>query len=61
MTIYLTIITTVLVATQVIRITQNAINLHRMGGIDKRDLEVQKAVFYMLHEKLKKELNVEGK
>lgn len=61
MTIYLTIITTILVLTQIIRLIQNAISLKRMGGIEKRDLEVQKAVFYMLHEKLKKELNVEGK
>lgn len=61
MTTYLTIITTILVATQVIRITQNAISLYRMGTVEKRDLEVQKAVFYMMHEWLKKELHVEGK
>lgn len=61
MELYLTIITTALVITQVIRVTQNAIQLKRLGGVDKRDIEVQKAVFYMLHEKLKKELHVEGK
>lgn len=60
MTIYLTIITTILVLTQIIRVTQNAISLHRFDRIDKRDVEVQKAVYYMLHEKLKKELNING-
>lgn len=60
MTTYLTIITTILVLTQIIRVTQNAISLRRFGRIDKRDVEVQKAVYYMLHEKLKKELNING-
>lgn len=35
---YLVIITTVLVITQVIRITQNAINLHRQHVIYKKQL-----------------------
>ena len=60
MTIYMTIITTILVLTQIIRVTQNAISLHRFDWIDKRDVEVQKAVYYMLHEKLKKELEING-
>lgn len=60
MTIYLTIITTILVLTQIIRVTQNAISLHRFDRIDKRDVEVQKAVYYMLHEKLKKEIDING-
>ena len=66
MSIYLTIITTVLVATQIIRITQNAIQLHRQNkkidqtlgwiksnDISERDFVIQREVFYMLHEKLK--------
>ena len=67
MNTYLIIITTVLVATQIIRITQNAIQLHRQNekigqtlkwiednDISERDFEIQREVFYMLHEKLKK-------
>ena len=66
MSIYLTIITTVLVATQIIRITQNAIQLHRQNkkidqtlgwiksnDISERDFEIQREVFYMLYAKLK--------
>lgn len=63
MNIYLTIITTVLVLTQVIRITQNHIQLRRqnklfkaqLGQIDdvtQDDLERQKAVYRMLYEEL---------
>ena len=50
---YLAIITTVLVITQVIRVTQNAISLHRQGKIFKKqveelaELEVKKADFEM--------------
>ena len=68
MTTYLTIITTVLVATQVIRITQNAISLRRqnkeisktMGWIrdndvSEHDFEIQRSVFYMLYDRLTKE------
>ena len=35
---YLTIMVTILVATQIIRITQNAINLHRQNQSIKRDM-----------------------
>ena len=63
---YLTIMVTVLVATQVIRITQNAINLHRQNKQIKRDLDwfnerevtkedfdCQREVMYLLREKLR--------
>lgn len=39
MTIYLTIITTALVLTQIIRITQNAINLKRQNKEIKRNID----------------------
>lgn len=68
MTTYLTIITTVLVLTQIIRITQNHISLFRQekkikktvgwlkdNDVSERDFEVQRQVFYMLYNKLKKE------
>ena len=50
---YLVIITTVLVITQVIRVTQNAINLHRQNALYKKqlkeldDLELKKDDFEM--------------
>lgn len=66
MTTYLTIITTVLVLTQIIRITQNHISLFRQekeikktvgwikdNDVSERDFKVQREVFYMLYEKLK--------
>ena len=65
MNIYLAIITTVLVLTQIIRVTQNAISLYRQEKelakkigwlkdyyVTERDFEVQREVFYMLHDKL---------
>lgn len=65
---YLTIITTVLVATQIIRVIQNHISLFRQqkkiketcewvekNDISERDFEVQREVFYMLYERLKEE------
>ena len=68
MTTYLTIITTILVITQVIRITQNAITLHWQNKAMKRDLawlkdhyvtqedfENQRAVFSLLREKLEED------
>lgn len=71
MNIYLTIMVTVLVATQVIRITQNAIQLRRQeraiakdlawikdNGVTQRDFEVQRDCFYMLREYLGKEMNI---
>ena len=39
MTVYLAIITTVLVVTQVIRIVQNTINLHRNNKVVKAQLD----------------------
>lgn len=51
MELYLTIITTVLVATQIIRITQNAITLHRQNVLfnkqceEVRDIEIMKKDF----------------
>ena len=66
MNTYLAIITTVLVITQIIRVTQNHINLFRQNkkiqeqldwikdnDVSQRDFEIQREVFYMLHEKLK--------
>ncbi len=60
---YTTIITTILVATQVIRVTQNAISLHRQekdikkvcgwikdNDVSEKDFNTQREVFYMLHD-----------
>lgn len=68
MTTYLTIITTALVITQIIRLIQNAINLHRQNqqidrdlswikdrDITQRDFDVQKECFYLLRDWLKKQ------
>ena len=68
MTTYLTIITTVLVLTQIIRIVQNQISLFsnrkkiehtiswiKDNDISERDFEIQREVFYLLYEKLKKD------
>ena len=68
MNTYLTIMVTVLVATQIIRITQNQISLFRQNkkieksigwikenDVSERDFEIQRKVFYMLYEKLKGE------
>ena len=62
---YLTIMVTVLVATQIIRVTQNAISLYRQehqikkhigwikdADVSERDFEVQRAVYMMLYNKL---------
>lgn len=69
MNAYLTIMVTVLVLTQVIRITQNAIQLHRQNheimkacswikenDISEKDFETQREVFYLLKEKLQREV-----
>ncbi len=66
MNTYLTIITTVLVITQIIRVVQNAINLHRQNNeikktltwfkdhdISERDFDVQRECFYLLRDYLK--------
>lgn len=63
---YLTIMVTVLVATQVIRITQNTIQLHRQKKqiernlewfnereVKKEDFDCQREVMYLLREKLR--------
>lgn len=68
MTTYLTVITTVLVLTQIIRVSQNAIQLHRQGkkidnvcnwirenDISERDFITQREVFRLLKEKLSEE------
>ena len=70
MNIYLTIMVTVLVITQVIRITQNHIQLQRQrkeidkavgwikdNDVSEHDFEIQRKVFYMLYKKLSKEEN----
>lgn len=64
MTIYLAIITTVLVATQVIRIVQNTISLNkhnkminaelnRIGNISNEDIEIQKEAYRLIVDCLK--------
>jgi hypothetical protein len=71
MDIYLTIMVTVLVATQVIRVTQNAIQLHRQekavakdiawikdNDISQRDFDVQRDCFYLLRDYLEREMNI---
>ena len=72
MNIYLTIMVTVLVLTQVIRITQNAIQLHRQekriekdlawirdNDISQRDFDVQRDCFYLLRDYLEREMGVD--
>ena len=68
MNTYLTVMVTILVATQIIRIAQNHINIVRQqkkiddtvgwikdNDVSQRDFEIQRKVFYMLYEKLKGE------
>ena len=65
MEVYLTIMVTVLVATQIIRVTQNHISLIKQrkeieksidwikdNDISQKDFEIQRKVFYLLYEKL---------
>lgn len=65
MNVYLTFMVAVLVATQIIRITQNAIQLHHQqkqidkavgwikdNDVSERDFEIQRAVYMMLYNKL---------
>ena len=65
---YLAVITTVLVITQVIRITQNAISLHRQKvefkknlgelsemEVTKADFEMQRKAYRLIVERLSKE------
>lgn len=44
---YMTIITTILVATQVIRVTQNAISLHRQEKTLKRFVDGLKTMMFL--------------
>ena len=64
MTIYLAIITTVLVVTQVIRVVQNTISLcrknklidselNRIGNISNEDVETQKEAYRLIVDCLK--------
>lgn len=70
MNIYLAIITTVLVVTQIIRVTQNHIQLRRQrdeidkavgwikdNDISEADFETQREVFYLLKDWLLRERN----
>lgn len=63
---YLAVITTVLVLTQIVRVTQNAIQLHLQNKeikrninwitereITKEDFDCQREVMYLLRDKLK--------
>lgn len=71
MNIYLAIITTVLVLTQIFRLIQNAIQLHRQEkaiakdlawlkdrDITERDFDVQRDCFYLLRDYLEREMNI---
>lgn len=71
MNIYLAIITTVLVLTQIVRLIQNAIQLHRQekaiakdlawlkdNDISERDFDVQRDCFYLLRDYLEREMNI---
>ena len=64
MNTYLVIITTVLVLTQVIRIVQNTISLHkhnkminaelnRLGNISNEDIEIQKEAYRLIVSRLR--------
>ena len=71
MNIYLAIITTVLVLTQIVRLIQNAIQLHRQekaftkdlawikdNDISQRDFDVQRDCFYLLRDYLEREMKI---
>lgn len=68
MNTYLAVITTVLVITQIIRLIQNSINLHRQKeeiqrsiewfnerDVSKEDFDTQRECVYLLREWLKKQ------
>ena len=70
--IYLAIITTVLVATQIVRLIQNAIQLRRQEkaiakdlawlkdrDITERDFDVQRDCYYLLRMWLEKEMDID--
>ena len=67
MNVYLTIMVTILVVTQIIRITQNHIQLTKQrkeiektlnwikdNDISEKDFEIQRKVFYLLYDELMK-------
>ena len=69
MTTYLTIITTILVLTQIIRVTQNHISLRRQNlifdkevgelkdiEVKKEDFEMQRKAYMLIVERLEREL-----
>lgn len=71
MTLYLTIITTILVITQIIRIVQNTINLYRnnkvfeaqlkqIEDITQEDLETQREAYRLMVKHFKTEKDGEG-
>ena len=72
MNTYLTIITTVLVITQVVRVTQNMFQLHRQNTlynrqlqeladmeVKKQDFEMQRKAYRLIVEKLERDLDEE--
>ena len=72
MNLYLTIMMTVLVATQIIRITQNHISLFRKekeikkacawikdNDVSEHDFEIQRKVYYMLYDELIRRANAD--
>lgn len=71
MNTYLTIVTTALVITQIIRLTQNAVSLRRQNKVIKEqligisdltesDLQTQREAYRMLHQWLKMKIEEEG-
>ena len=72
MSVYLTIMVTVLVLTQIVRLIQNAIQLRRQNkaftkdlawikdnDISKRDFDVQRDCFYLLRDYLEREMGID--
>lgn len=68
MEVYLAIMVTVLVTTQIIRVTQNHISLMRQekkideslqwikdNDVSEKDFQIQRKVFYLLYKKLMEE------
>jgi uncharacterized protein YjaG (DUF416 family) len=71
MTVYLTIITTILAITQVIRIVQNTINLYRnnkvfeaqlkqIEDVTQEDLDIQREAYRLMVKHFKREKGGEG-
>ena len=72
MSVYLTIMVTVLVLTQIVRLIQNAIQLRRQNkaftkdlawikdnDISERDFSVQRDCFYLLRDYLEREMGID--